>query len=140
MGRYVLGVVALGGWRLGRKGLAFSASYFEWTFSKKCPNSPNEGLRLPFSGDGLYRFESLRTFSACKAVVLGDAMGGRLPGPEKSIIKSRANWGHASATQLRRVLVDSEGGNMHSVNSAGEVLEQCDVCRFFAKAPHVPTR
>ena len=38
-----------------------------------------------------------------------------------------------------RVLVESEGGNSHLADRAGEVLESCDVCEAFDKAPHVPT-
>ena len=53
-------------------------------------------------------------------------------------MKLRAKWGHASATQLRRVLVDSESGMSHLVSQVGQVLETCDVCRAFDKAPHIP--
>ena len=45
-----------------------------------------------------------------------------------------ANWGHASAQQAKRVLVDSEGGNLHRPAHIDEVLERCEGCR----APHAP--
>ena len=34
--------------------------------------------------------------------------------------------------------MDSDGGSMHLGNCVGEVLEQREVCRAFAKAPRVP--
>ena len=54
------------------------------------------------------------------------------------ITKLHANWGHASAQQLKRVSVHSGGEIMHLVNIADEVLQQRDICRPFEKAPHVP--
>ena len=53
-------------------------------------------------------------------------------------MKLHANSGHASATQLKRVLVDSDGGMSRLVNQAGQVLETCDACKAFDKAPHIP--
>ena len=34
--------------------------------------------------------------------------------------------------------MDSNGENMHLVNYMGEVLEHCEACHAFARAPHVP--
>ena len=48
-------------------------------------------------------------------------------------------WGHASAQQLRRVLVDAGGDNMHLLTCVDEVSGQCEVCWTFDEAPHVPT-
>ena len=56
----------------------------------------------------------------------GGATNGRLPDPEKIIIKSHAHSGHASAQQLRRVLVGSVGDNARNANYLDEALEQCD--------------
>ena len=53
-------------------------------------------------------------------------------------MKSHANWGHASATQLRRVLVDPDGGMSHLVNHVDKALETWGACRAFDKAPHIP--
>ena len=49
----------------------------------------------------------------------------------------RVKWGHASAQQLGRVLVDSDWDNMRPPTNADEVLEQCEVCRSFDEAPRV---
>ena len=65
-------------------------------------------------------------------------MDGCLPDPEKIVVKSHVNSGHASAQQLKRVLVDSGGGNMHMVKYVGAALGKRDACRPFGAAPHVP--
>ena len=46
------------------------------------------------------------------------------------------NWGHASAHQLGRVLVDLEENNAHFLTCADEVLAQREVGQAFEKAPH----
>ena len=53
-------------------------------------------------------------------------------------MKLHVNWGHASANQLKRALVDADGGHAHLANNVDEVSGQCEVCRTFDKAPHVP--
>ena len=53
-------------------------------------------------------------------------------------MKLHANWGHASAQQLKRALVDSDENNMHLLTCADEVLEEFEVRRAFDKAPYVP--
>ena len=58
-----------------------------------------------------------------------DAFDGFPSDSKKLVMKLRVNWGHASAHQLRRVLVDSDGGNAHLLTCADEVLEQREVCR-----------
>ena len=42
-------------------------------------------------------------------------------------MKLHVCWGHTSAQQLKRVLVDSEGNNMHLVPCVDEVLARCEV-------------
>ena len=83
-------------------------------------------------------FEPPLTSAACKAVSLGNAGNCRLRGPKKSVMKLHVNWGHASTQQMKRVLADSEGGNLHLVASANEELAQREVCQAFDRAPHVP--
>ena len=53
-------------------------------------------------------------------------------------MKLHVTWGHASAQQLKRVLVDSEGNNAHFPTSVDEVPAQCEVRQAFGKAPHTP--
>ena len=65
-------------------------------------------------------------------------MDGCLSDPRKIIEKLDAKWGFSSAQQLRRVLVDSDGDNMHVLTCVDGVLERCDKCRPLDKAPHVP--
>ena len=43
-------------------------------------------------------------------------------------MKLHVNWGHASAQQLARALVDSAGNNAHLLTRVDEVLAQCEVC------------
>ena len=54
-------------------------------------------------------FQTPQLFSACKAVTLRDAGNADVSDPSKVIMKLHVNWGHASATQIKRVLVDAEG-------------------------------
>ena len=53
-------------------------------------------------------------------------------------MKFHVNWGRVSAHQLKRVLVDSDGGNSHLVNYVAGVLEHCEICRASDMAPRVP--
>ena len=69
---------------------------------------------------------------------LGDVTDSCLPYPEKVTIKLHANWGHASAQQVRRVLVDSVGEPIGLLGFVAEVLQHCDVRRAFGEAPHLP--
>ena len=48
------------------------------------------------------------------------------------------NWGHASAQQIKRILVDAEGDNVSLLRHVEEVVNQCDVRKAFDKAPHTP--
>ena len=52
-------------------------SHFEWAITDRRPKLPDSRLRLPHTSDGLYQFEPPRTFIACKAATLRDAMDGR---------------------------------------------------------------
>ena len=79
------------------EGRHFSVAYFEWAFTNKRPGLPNGGLHLLYLADGLFRCEPPHTFSDSKAVTLGGAVYGRLPDPNKILMKLRVNWGHASA-------------------------------------------
>ena len=65
-------------------------------------------------------------------------MDGFLFDPRRIITKLHVKRGHASARQLKRVLVDLDGQNMHLADSVDEVSERCEVCRSCDKAPHVP--
>ena len=53
-------------------------------------------------------------------------------------MKLYVNRGHASAQQLRRVSVDSDGDSMHLLTCVDEVSGQFGVCRAFGAAPHPP--
>ena len=104
----------------------------------KSPDLSNGGLPLPPTEDGLYPFAPPQTSSACKAVTLGDARDGWPSGPKKIITVLHVRWGHASAQQLKRELVDSGGETTHLANYADEVLELCEVCRATEEDPHEP--
>ena len=54
--------------------------------------------------------------SACKAVTFGGVADASLSSPRVIIMKLQVYWGHASAHQLKRVSVDSDGGAMRSAN------------------------
>ena len=114
----------LGGLRLSRGGLR--------------PNLSHGGVHFPPSEGGLYRFESPQTFSACRAFTLGGARDGCLSDPKNITTKLHVNWGHAAATELKRLLVDSNRDDARRVNEAEDVLEHFKVRRASEKAPHVP--
>ena len=108
MGHYILSVVEYG------RGPNVAASYFEWPVAEKRPDLSDVGLHMPLAESGLFRFAPPREFPACAAATLGDAQGDSISDPKKIIMQLHANGEHASATQLRRVLVDSDGGMSHS--------------------------
>ena len=115
-----------------------SASYFALALANTRPNAPSGGLPLTYAEDGPYQFEPPRTFPVCKAMTLGGATDGRLPGPKKIIMRLHVNWVRASAQELERVLGNSDGDNMHLLTSVDEAFEQWEVRRSSDKAPHVP--
>ena len=102
------------------------------------PDLSDGGLHLPLKESGLLRFSTPKKFVACTAVTLRDAQDEGAEDPKKIIMKLHANWGHASASQLKRILVDSDGGMSHLVAHVDSVLGNCEVCRAFDKAPHLP--
>ena len=53
-------------------------------------------------------------------------------------MKPHVIWGRASATHLKRVLVDSDGGMPHLATHVEAVPGNCDVCRAFNKALNGP--
>ena len=103
---------------------SLSGSYFECAFSKKRPNLANGSARLPYGGDGLYQFDPPCTSSGCEAATLGDAAARRLSDPEKIITELHANWNHAAAYILRRVLEGSGKETLWLAHYADGVLDQ----------------
>ena len=93
---------------------------------------------MPAVESGLLRFVLPKEFPACAAATLGDAGGDSISEPRKVFSKLHVGWGRASANQLTRVLVDSDGGMPHLANYVDEVLENCEVRWAPDKAPHVP--
>ena len=87
----------------------------------KRPNLAHGGLHFPQTPESLYRFESPRTSAACTAVAPGDARDGSLTDPKYIAMELNVNWGRATAQQLKRVPVDSEGNNLHLINNVDEV-------------------
>ena len=100
---------------------------------QEAPNPSGGGLHFPYPPDAPYRCETPLTFAACKV-----AEDGCPSGPKKIVAKLRVIWGHASAQQLRRVLVDSDGGNIHLLTCAGEALAQREACQACEQAPYIP--
>ena len=122
MGHYVLSVVTFGDEhpRLGM-GPKMAASHFEGAFVGKCPDLASGGLHSPRTEDELRRAEPPQTFSARKAVTLGDARHGCLSDPIKIIMKLPTVWGHAPAQQLKKELADQDEENMYLANYVDEV-------------------
>ena len=136
MGHYILSVMDFPlGVRRVDSAPQLSASFLEWEPPRPRPNLDHGGICLPFTDEGLCSFSPPRTFSACKTVTLGDAREGNNSDPRKIIEKLHVNWGHASAQQIKRILVDVEGDNLSLLRDVDEVVNQCEVCRAFDKAP-----
>ena len=138
-GHYVLSVVVFGkGPPRVDRGPNSAASHLEWTLLEGLPDLSNGGPHVPCTDDGLLRFDPPKDFSACTDVTLGGACDGSTSDPRKASMKLRANWGHASAHQLKRALMDSEGDNSRLANYVDEVLEHCETFRAFDKARQFP--
>ena len=128
MGLYILSVIDFpSGMRRVKSDSQFSASFLEWGPPRPRPNLEHGGICLPFTDEGLCSFSPPGTFSACKAVTLGDAREGNTSDPKKIIEKLHVNWGRASARQIKRGLVDADGNNLSLLRHVGEVVNQCDV-------------
>ena len=69
-------------------------------------------------------FTPPKLLSAYRAVTLRDAGNSDLSGPSTIITKLHVDWGHASATQIKRVLVDAKG----DTQSRNVMFAQRDVC------------
>ena len=67
------------------KGPTFPAAHLEWPVTERRPNLPYGGLRQPDL------FIRPATFSASRAVNLGDGMDGRPSDPERIIMKLHVN-------------------------------------------------
>ena len=80
----------------------------------------------------------LESFTACGAAALSDTRDVWPSDTEKIIMELSADWGHASAQRLKRVLVDSDGGDMRVANFVDGLLGRCLVCRAFDNAPRIP--
>ena len=84
-----------------------------------------EDCICPLRMMGCFVFFFSKDFSACTAVTLGDACDDGASDHREITTKVHVIWGHASARQLERALVGSEGGNPRMVNFANEALEHC---------------
>ena len=74
----------------------------------------------PVSGN----FTPPKLFSAYKAATLRNAGNPDRSGPSTFIMKLHVNWGHASAAQNKRVLVDAEGGTQSLIQHVDDVVAQ----------------
>ena len=126
---------------------SFSASLFHWDPMNRetqlLDEMRNGGLRLDDasqvnSRSALANFAPSQLFSECKAVTLRDAGNAEISGPKTIIMKLHINWGRASATQITRVLVDTDGDTQPPIRHAGDVVSQRDTCKASEKAPHIP--
>ena len=86
----------------------------------------------------MYHSYPPRALSASRAVTLGDAIDPCSSDSDEICMKLLVNRGRASTHQLRRVLADSDLEAAGLACCAGEVLEQCEICRAFDKAPRIP--
>ena len=90
-------------------------------------DEPDQAGANPASGN----FTPPELFSAYRAVTLRDAGNPDRSDPSTIIMKLHINWGHASATQIKRVLVDAEGDTQSLVQHVVDGVAQRDVCKAF---------
>ena len=62
----------------------------------------------------------------------------RLPYPTKIDMMLQANWGHAPAQQLKRVLPDSAGKTIGLADHVDEAAHQPEVRRASEKVAYIP--
>ena len=140
MGHYILSVADF-------PSRAYSASVLHWApldeATQLTDSMRDGGFRwvddpAPRSYSASAAFTTPQLFSACNAVTLRDAGNSELSDPNKVIMKLHINWGHSSATQIKRVPVDAEGDTQSLIQHVDEVASQCDARKAFEKAPHIP--
>ena len=109
---------------------SFPASLFHWAPKNRGTQSiyliRNGGFRWDDASQ--VNFTPPQLASACKAATLRDA----------GIMKLHINWGHASAKQIKRVLLVAEGDTQSLTQHLDDVVSQRDACKAFEKAPHIP--
>ena len=76
-------------------------------------------------------FTPPKLLSAFRAATLRDAGNSDLSDPSAIIMKMHVNWGHASVTQIKRVLVDAEEDTQSLVQHVDAVVAHCAVCVAF---------
>merc|ERR1711951_45024 len=75
---------------------------------------------------------------ALTSTTLGEAVDGEKRDPKEIVRKLHVNWGHASAQQLKRTMVEADGRASSLVQYVDEVVRNCEVCRAFDMAPSIP--
>ena len=76
--------------------------------------------------------------AALTPTTLGEAVDGEKRDPKEIVRKLHVNWGHASAQQLKRTMVEADGRAGTLVQYVDEVVRNCEVCRALDSAPLIP--
>ena len=82
------------------------------------PNLAHGGMHPLHTDDGLWQSGSPTSFSAPKAVALGDASDPGVSDPKKVAMELHLHRNRAAAHQFRRVLVDAAGDNRRLLECA----------------------
>ena len=64
-------------------------------------------------------------FRPARQLDRGGPLSGCVSDPKEIVMKLHVGGGHASAQQLKRALVNSDGDNAHLANHVHEVPERC---------------
>ena len=110
----------------------------KWSLMDKRPDLSDGGLHFPLNESDLLRFSSPKDAGVCSTVTPGVEQDNGAVDSDRFIMNLHANWGHASANQLKCFLADYDGGRSHLVTHMDGALASCEVCRAFDKAPHLP--
>ena len=68
----------------------------------------------------------------------GEALDGEKSDPKEIVRRLHANWGHASAQQLKRAIAEAEGQAGELGPLVDGVVKECDICRAFDVTPAIP--
>ena len=92
------------------------------------PDLRSGGARPPNLADGLYQFSAPRKFEARKAVLLKEVTKSSAEDARGVALNVRVNWSHASAREIKLILVDGKGANERLLDFVGDVESQREVC------------
>ena len=117
----------------------FSAAWFSWGGDVLGRGLPTSGVCDPEFWDDQCHPVALRSFKACGAAILKDAVNISPQGALEHIAeKLHLKWSYGSPHQPPRSPVAAETASILLLGFAADVVGRRAVCRAFEKASHLP--